>query len=97
MQGILEGIISTKLLPENLKLFGLKTRLDAIKDAGYVIAPDEEKELEKWSKLRNALSHCPPEQHRPATLLESDLIEYRDFIAPLLERWLKQKDAGSSK
>jgi len=89
LQGILEGLISTVFLDPSKTgdLTGLKSRLDAMLKSGYNISPEVYAELLEWSKLRNALSHRPPEQFRPVALDEQDINEYLSIVKPLVASW----------
>jgi len=49
-----------------------------------------------WGKLRNALSHHPPEQYRPCGLEESDLKEYYELLKRVTEYLLGQKNNGTT-
>ncbi len=91
-QGIFEGIINTKLLPEELRkdYGGLKTKLNGLEEAGYILTEEESRELRDWATLRNILSHTPPECYRPGPLREEDVLEYMEFLKTLLARWLQQ-------
>jgi len=93
LQGIMEGIIVYCLLEResssNLK--GLYAKLSALRKAGYSLEDDEQKELIEWGKLRNALSHAPPEQFRPGPLNDEDVYEYKEYVRALLVRWMRQK------
>ncbi len=82
LQSIFEGIITTRLLSdeETQGLAGLKKKLDKLQSVGYRISQKDYDELLEWSRLRNALSHCPPEHYRPISLKESDIEEYLDLI-----------------
>ena len=89
LQGILEGLITTVFLDPQAatNLFGLKAKLDAMITAGYTISSEVYDELLEWSKLRNALSHCPPEQFHPVALDDEDINEYLGIVKPLVSGW----------
>lgn len=58
-----------------------------MKRAGFELSEDEFKMLVAWGKVRNAISHAPPEEYRPAEIVESDLVEYISFLKTLCARW----------
>ena len=96
LQGLIEAVIAHQLIeaPKNKKLFGLKAKLEALQGLGYSLEQQEIDELLLWANLRNALSHAPPEQYRPAPLCEADIVEYQAFVKGLYLRWQKEKDNG---
>ncbi len=75
LQGIFEGIIKQEFFPSK-KLLGLKSKLDYTRKVSKKINQEDYNELLEWGKLRNALSHFPPEQYRPSLIQESDFNEY---------------------
>jgi hypothetical protein len=87
MQAIFEGIITKSILPNAQRMLGLRSKLKAVRDAGFTVEANVENALIEWADLRNALSHCPPEQFRPAHLKEEDLLEYRDLLVNTLSVW----------
>lgn len=93
LQGLIEAVISYQLLEirGSEKLFGLKSKLLALKENGYSIKKEEVDELMLWANLRNAISHAPPEQYNPTSLGEEDIIEYSNFLKTLYLRWKKEK------
>jgi hypothetical protein len=97
LQAVFEGIIVTKFLeiehPE--KLIGLKGKLDAMKNAGYIIEDDDYIEFLKWADVRNLLSHFPPSTHDPGPLDESDVQEYHDLCLRLYTTWSSDKSDRS--
>ena len=99
LQGLLEAAIAYQLITTNgeTRLIGLKSKLEALKSNGYTITQEEIDELLLWAKLRNALSHAPPEQYRPAPLLEEDVLEYQAFVKSLYLRWLSEKEMVRTK
>lgn len=92
LQGILEGMIVYRFLGRESSngLIGLKKKLEAMTECGFVIADSEEDELLEWAKIRNALSHAPPEQYRPGPLRREDIDEYCDFAKNICSKWAKQ-------
>jgi hypothetical protein len=89
LQAIFEGIIIHKLLSSSTeRLPGLKAKLDAIKEAGFPLDDEDYEELLDWAKLRNALSHAPPEQYRPGPLQETDVLEFKTLVHNLSNRWI---------
>jgi len=97
LQGLIEAVIAHQLIETSStkKLFGLKAKLEALKGFGYSIEQQEIDELLLWANLRNALSHAPPEQHRPALLREEDIVEYHEFVKRLYLRWQKEKASAN--
>jgi hypothetical protein len=92
LQAIFEGIIVHKILcnKEAERLIGLKAKLKAIRRAGYSLDNQDYDELLAWAKLRNVLSHAPPEQYRPGPLQESDVLEYMELAKRISQLWLEQ-------
>lgn len=90
LQGLIEAVIAHQLLKPK-KLFGLKSKLEALKDNGYTVEQEEIDELILWANLRNAISHAPPEQYRPTPIMEEDIIEYYKFVKKLYSRWQNEK------
>jgi len=88
-QGIFEGLIVNEFLPDETDRFlpGLKSKLQAVRDAGYQIEISKYDELLEWAKLRNALAHAPPEQYRPGPLRRSDILEYKELIEAVCKTW----------
>ena len=95
LQGLIEAVIAHQLIDDGKKLFGLKAKLEALKEKGYTVENEEIEELLLWANLRNALSHAPPEKYRPAPLREEDIVEYLMFIKKLYCRWKKEKPSAS--
>ncbi|MEQ8964695.1 MAG: hypothetical protein RID91_02625 [Azospirillaceae bacterium] len=87
LQGIFEGIITSRLVPNKTGLVGLRQKLEAAEQAGYQLDPKVRNELLNWAKLRNALSHCPPEMFRPAPIQEADVVEYKELLLAVLAEW----------
>lgn len=98
-QGILEGLITHTFLPERPQrsLSGLRAKLDSMRAAGYAIDKFDYQELVEWARVRNILSHCPPEQYRPGPLRESDILEYKDLVERVCRVWRGQEKAVKSK
>jgi hypothetical protein len=94
LQGIFEGLILHDFLPvpPKKKLIGLRSKLNAAKEAGFSLSPEEEKELISWGNLRNALSHAPPEQYRPGPVQKDDILEYVAFIKSVCSKWRAYKN-----
>jgi len=93
LQGLIEAVIAHQLVKtgNTKKLFGLKSKLEALAEQGYSINQQEIDELLLWANLRNAVSHAPPEQYRPVPITENDIIEYQTFVKELYLRWQKEK------
>ena len=79
LQGIFEGIIKQEFFP-NKNMLGLKSKLDYTRKVSKKIKQDDYNELLEWGKLRNALSHFPPEQYRPSLINESDFNDYFELL-----------------
>lgn len=92
LQAIFEGIMVYKILrtEEAEQLVGLRSKLEAIRHAGFTLEDADFNELVDWAKLRNILSHAPPEQYRPGPLQEADVIEYKELVERLSQLWLGQ-------
>ncbi|OBX22022.1 MULTISPECIES: hypothetical protein [Bizionia] len=79
LQGIFEGILKQEFFP-NKNMHGLKSKLDYTRKVSRKIKPEDYNELLEWGKIRNALSHFPPEQYRPSLIQESDFNEYLELL-----------------
>ena len=93
LQGIFEGILKQEYFPEK-NMLGLKSKLDYARKVSNKINQENYNELLEWGKLRNALSHFPPEQYRPSLIQESDFNESDNCIDRRYEviknNWLQQ-------
>src|SRR5690606_29202630 len=89
LQGILEAVMVHTFLSGCLSKqpAGLRDKLLAMRDAGYTVTDNDLNELFAWARLRNALSHAPPEQYRPAPLVEEDIQDYMTLITRLIDIW----------
>ena len=89
LQAVLEGLIVYTFLKRTSGdgLDGLKKKLDAMVAAGFNVSDADRDELLAWARLRNALSHAPPESYRPGPLTEADVLEYRDLVVRLCRDW----------
>ncbi|AKQ46054.1 hypothetical protein TH63_11035 [Rufibacter radiotolerans] len=94
LQGVFEGILKQEFFHQE-KLPGLKSKLDFIKKLNYRISQSDYDEILEWGKLRNALSHHPPEQYRPCELEEKDLKEYYELVKRITEDLLEQKEKNN--
>ena len=96
LQGILEGLITGTFLhvKHPRPLIGLKAKLDAMRSAGYTIDQADYDELLEWAKLRNALSHAPPEQYGPGPLEENDVYEYKALVERLCQHWRTEETSS---
>ena len=95
LHGILEGILRQKFFPEE-ELPGLKRKIDRIIQLGFKVDKKEHEELLRWSRLRNALSHFPPEEYRPTVIMRDDLEEYIDLACRVLHQLTSQKESNSN-
>ena len=93
LQGIFESLIVYSFLPEppSERLIGMKVKLRAAREAGFQLEPEEYEELLLWAELRNAISHAPPEQYRPAPITREDIDEYVSLLKSICERWREFK------
>ncbi len=93
LQGLIEAVITYQLLDHTTakRLNGFKAKLVALRKAGFTLSESEYDELIHWVKLRNALTHAPPEVFRPVLLMETDVIEYRGILKKLYFRWIGEK------
>lgn len=99
LQGLLEDIVVRTFLErtDSRGLTGLKAKLDALTAAGFTIAEVDRVELLDWGRVRNALSHSPPERFRPGPLTEDDVTDYQRLISRLCSQWReKQARRGQS-
>lgn len=98
LQSIFEGILIGEFLTEEESrgLIGLKTKMDKVISKGYEIEEEKFVELIEWGKLRNALSHSPPEHYMPIKLDENDVIEYLELLKSVIRNLKIQKDTGGS-
>lgn len=94
IQGMFEALLVSYYLPAKpaKPLVGLSAKLTAISSAGYVTAADQETELIAWGKLRNLLSHMPPEQHRPIAVGREDIEEYVALLKQVCASWDTQRN-----
>ena len=90
LQGIFEGILSQNF-PITSNGFGLKSKLDKLKKCNITIASNDYIEILEWAKLRNALSHSPPEQFRPGNLSRNDVLEYLELLKKVTLYIVSQK------
>jgi hypothetical protein len=92
LQGLLEAIIVCTFLgrPDSTGLVGLKAKLQAMRDSGFQIGDADSNELLNWARVRNALSHAPPERYRPGPLKEDDVVEYHQLALRLCRDWRGQ-------
>jgi hypothetical protein len=99
LQGIFEGLITTVFLPKRPRqnLSGLRAKLEAMRNAGYSISATQVNALLEWAKLRNALSHSPPEQYRPVWIEERDLLEYRALLGEICAAWRAEQTRRTSR
>lgn len=92
LQGVFEGILKKKFFPDK-RFSGLHKKLQVVKEMGFKINESDKEELLEWSKLRNALSHAPPEAYRPVALNEDDLKEYIGLVKRILRSLEDQMNA----
>lgn len=96
LQGIFEQILVQDFLtadedgPKPI-LGGLKRIISAVRRLGYSISEAELEEIRDWAKLRNALSHQPPEMYYPVSIDENDILEYIELLKKVLGDLYLQK------
>ena len=90
LQGIFEGILNQEFI-KSKRTFGLKSKLDHIISLGFRIDKSNYDEILEWAKLRNALSHFPPEQYHPAQITENDVKQYLSLLKRVTRKLLNQK------
>lgn len=96
LQGIFEGILNQEFIKTS-KLRGLKSKLDYINSLGFKINKTDYDEILEWAKLRNALSHFPPEQFHPAQVTENDVKQYLKLLKRVTRKLLNQKKVNKRK
>nr|WP_287412664.1 hypothetical protein [Pseudodesulfovibrio sp.] len=90
-QGIFEAMIKYSFLKKPNHYFnGLVSKLDDLRKEGFILSDEEFETIKAWGNLRNAISHAPPEEYRPAQIMESDLVEYIELVKGLCARWRNQ-------
>ncbi len=82
LQGVFEGLLVYSYIDKqkHKNLIGLNSKLNAAIASGLKISDEQLSELRGWAKVRNALSHAPPEQFRPVPLKEEDILEYIKLV-----------------
>jgi hypothetical protein len=95
LQGMFEALILHHYLPSRPKqhLIGFWTKLRALKEAGYRLDAKDEKELMDWARLRNLLSHAPPEHFHPIAIDRLDVEEYVALLKKVCAQWDSQHAA----
>ena len=90
-----EGIIKYTFLPAEKRqgLSGLQRKLQAMRQIGYTLSQSDFDELILWGRVRNALSHAPPEEYRPGPLAEADVWEYKALVEHLCSVWRTEIDS----
>jgi len=66
-------------------------KLARVGESGYTISSDETNELIQWNKLRNMLTHVPPEDYHPVAIDGLDAKEYSDLLTTISRRWEGQR------
>lgn len=95
LQGVFEGILKQEFFPHERLQGGLKAKLGFIRKRGLKIEDSDYKEVLDWAKLRNALSHHPPEQYSPCWLEEDDLKAYKELTKRVTADLLRQKETNT--
>jgi hypothetical protein len=96
LQGIFEGILKQEFFPDK-NLMGLLAKMQFVRELGFTIDEGDFQELVNWGKLRNALSHFPPEQYRPIEINQNDLVEYSDLVKKVIRGLLREKALADGK
>lgn len=93
LQAVFEGILFYTFIKPfySENLFGLNEKLKKIKSIGYNLSDEEFKELIHWGKLRNILSHAPPEEFKPIEIEMKDILEYKNLVVKICKRFYKEK------
>jgi uncharacterized protein YlaN (UPF0358 family) len=94
LQGIFEGMLRQEFFPDK-ELTGLKKKLDTVIEMGYLIDNKDYLEIIEWGRLRNALSHFPPEQYRPAGLTRDDLSDYQSLVDRTITNLIEQREKNN--
>ena len=96
LQGVFEAMLVSTFLPTKpaKPLVGLRSKLDAVGAAGYLLKPELERDLLAWGRLRNILSHMPPEQYRPIAIDRQDVEEYLALLKQVCGEWEAQRAHG---
>ena len=91
LQAVFEGLIVHTFLkrPRGDGLSGLRKKLEAMVEAGFPLAESDRDDLLAWGRVRNALSHAPPEWTQSSILTEEDVVEYRDLVVRICRDWRK--------
>ena len=95
LQGIFEGILIQDFIKVKKDLFGLRKKLESVREEGFFIDESDFQALLKWGKLRKALSHFPPEQFRPGALEQEDIEEYLNQVKRVTLDLYMQKEKKS--
>ena len=96
LQAILEGMIVHTFLPDtDRRLAGLQQKLIAMRKAGYSLPRQAFDELVMWGRVRNALSHAPPEMFRPGPLRREDIDEYHALAKRVCSVWRVELESRS--
>lgn len=91
LQGIFEGMLRQEFFPDK-ELNGLKKKLDTVIGMGYSIDNKDYLEILEWGRLRNALSHFPPEKYRAVGLTRDDLCDYRSLVERTIKDLVGQRE-----
>lgn len=93
LHGLFELFITEKILSNsNDGHRGFMAKLTRARESGFTMSDDEANELEQWNKLRNMLTHVPPEDYHPVAIDELDAKEYSHLITNLSRRWEDQSN-----
>jgi hypothetical protein len=93
LQGMFEAVLVSRYLPAKptKRLSGLRAKLEAVAAAGYRTSKVELDELEAWGRLRNTLSHAPPEHFHPVAVDRQDIDDYVALLKRVCESWNAQR------
>ncbi|GFM34015.1 hypothetical protein [Desulfovibrio subterraneus] len=94
LQGLFESVMTSEFAPprDGVRLNGISLKLAAIARERYTLTDDEKSELIAWANIRNGIAHAPPEEHRPI-LYKEDVVEYKNLVLSLYQRWKSEKKA----
>jgi len=96
LQGIFEGMLRQEFFPDK-ELNGLKKKLGTVIGIGYSIDNNDYLEIIEWGRLRNALSHFPPEKNKPAGLTRDDLTDYQSLVERTITYLIDQSEKNNAR
>jgi len=93
LQGMFEALLISYYLPSGPRKFliGLEAKLKAVAASGYQINTNDLEALRAWGRLRNLLSHMPPEHFHPVAIDREDVEEYVSLVKRVCQHWSGQR------